>query len=212
MDQNRKERNRLLAGQVIKGLESRNMEGYYAETADEARKLVLQIIPEGSSVGWGGSSSIAEIGLKQAVCSGKYKVYNRETCTTPEEKKEKEIACFDCDYFLASANAVSMDGQLVNIDKFGNRIAAIAYGAKHVILIVGMNKIADSVETAAGRARNEAAPINAVRLKTGTPCCNTGRCFDCKDSNTICCQFLITRFSAIKGRIKVVLVNETLGF
>lgn len=212
MDDNRKKRNRMLAEQVIKGLEGRNLEGYYAETKEDALNMALEMMPKGSSVGWGGSASISEIGLKQAVCDGDYIVYNRDISKTPEEKKAAEIACFDCDYFIVGANAVTMDGELVNIDKFGNRIAAIAYGAKHVLLIVGMNKIVSTIDEAVGRARNEAAPINAARLNTDTPCCRTGRCHDCKSPATICCQFLVTRYSAIPGRMKVILVNEDLGF
>lgn len=212
MNENRTKRNELLAKQVIKGLAQRNVEGYYAESGEAALKLALSMIPEGSSVGWGGSASVEEIGLKEAVCQGNYTVHNRDIAKTPEEKKQAEIACFDCDYFLASANALTMDGEMVNIDKFGNRIAAIAYGAKHVILIVGMNKIVRSLDEAVGRARNEAAPVNSVRLNTGAPCCNTGRCYDCKSEKTICCQFLVTRYSAVKGRVKVILVNEMIGF
>lgn len=212
MNENRSKRNRVLAEQVIKGLNSRNMEACYAQSGEEALEKALEWIPEKSSIGWGGSASVEEIGLKKAVCEGDYLVYNRDICKTPEEKKQVEIACFDCDYFLASANAVTMDGQLVNIDKFGNRIAAIAYGAKHVILIVGMNKIVRSIDDAVSRARNEAAPINAARLNPGTPCCDTGRCYDCKSENTICCQFLVTRYSAVKGRVKVILVDDVIGF
>ena len=175
-------------------------------------KTALDLIPEGSSVGWGGSASIAEIGLKQAVLEGNYKVINRDVCKTPEEKREAELQCFDSDFFLASANAVTRDGVLVNIDKFANRIAAIAYGPRNVILVVGMNKIVKDVDDAVDRSRNEAAAINAVRLNTETPCRNTGLCYDCKGTRSLCCQILVTRSSGIEGRIKVILVNDDLGF
>ena len=212
MNENRVKRNRLLGDRVIRGLESRNMEGYYAETKEEALKKALELIPEGSSLSWGGSMTIAEIGLKEAVCSGNYKVYNRDAAKNPEEKRAAELAAYDCDFFLSSANAVSEDGVLVNIDGYGNRVSAICAGPRNVLMIVGMNKVVRDVENAVSRARNEAAPINAQRFDLDTPCCKTGACFDCKNPDTICCQFLVTRYSKVPGRIKVILVNEELGF
>lgn len=212
MDINRVKRNKLLGARIIKGLESRSMEGYYAETKEEALEKALELIPEGSSVGWGGSMSIKEIGLKDAVCTGDYKVYNRDVCKTPEEKRQVELATYDCDYFITSANAITEDGVMVNIDGNANRVSAIAYGPKNVVMIVGMNKAVKSVDDAMSRARNEAAPINAERFNLDTPCCKNGMCFDCKSPDTICCQILITRFSKTPNRIKVILVNEELGF
>lgn len=212
MNENRVVRNRMLAEKVIKGLQSRNMEGFYAETKEEALKLALELIPTGSSIGWGGSMSIEEIGLKKAVCEGDYVVYNRDICKNPEEKREVELKIFGCDYLLTSSNAITEDGILVNIDGNANRVAAIAYGPKHVIMIVGMNKIVKDEEAALYRTRNEAATINAQRFPIETPCKKTGSCADCKSKDTICCQFLTTRFSKHTGRIKIILVNENLGF
>lgn len=188
------------------------MEGFYAETKEAALKKALELIPEGASVAWGGSMSIQEIGLKEAVCRGNYREYNREDARTPEEKRAVELATYDCDYFLTSANAVSEDGVLVNIDGNANRVSAIAYGPRNVLMIVGMNKVVKDIDAAVSRARNEAAPINAQRFGLDTPCSKTGACFDCKMPDTICCQFLITRYSKHKGRIKIILVNEDLGF
>lgn len=212
MDQNRIVRSRKLAEKVIKGLESRNMEGFYAETKGEALEIALGLIPEGSSVGWGGSVSIDEIGLKDAVCSGDYKVYDRDACGSPEEKKAAELAIMGSDYLLCSTNAISEDGILVNIDGRGNRVAGIIWGPEHVIMVVGMNKVVKNLEDAWSRARNEAAPINAQRFPIQTPCKKTGSCADCKSPDTICCQFVVTRYSKIPKRIKVILVNEDLGF
>lgn len=212
MNENRVKRNKLLGERIVKGLESRNMEGYYAKSKEEALKKALQWIPEGSSVAWGGSVSIAEIGLKQAICEGNYREYNRDDAKDREEKRKIELATYDCDFFLTSANAISEDGVIVNIDGFANRVSAIAAGPRNVIMIVGMNKVAKDVENAMSRARNEAAPINAQRFHLDTPCSKAGTCFDCKSPDTICCQILITRFSKIPNRIKVILVNEELGF
>ena len=211
MDQNIYTRNELLAQKVIKGLESRNMSGYYAKTKEEALQKALELIPEGSSIGWGGSASIAEIGLKDAVCNGNYTVYNRDTCL-PEEKRQTELKIFGCDYFLCSSNAVTEDGILINIDGNSNRVAAIAYGPQHVVMIVGMNKIAKDENAALLRARNIAAPSNAQRFPIDTPCKKTGSCVNCLSKDTICCEFLITRFSRHPGRFHIILVNEDLGY
>ena len=212
MNENRIKRNKLLGERIVKELEARNMEGYYANTKEEALKKALEWIPEGSSVAWGGSMSVGEIGLKQMMCEGNYKAYNRDEAKNPEEKRAIELATYDCDFFLASSNAITEDGILVNIDGFANRVSAIAAGPRNVIMIVGMNKVVKDVENAVSRARNEAAPVNAQRFNLDTPCCKTGACFDCKNPNTICCQILITRYSKIPKRIKVILVNEELGF
>ena len=212
MNANRVKRNKMLAEQVIKGLESRNMEGYFAGSKEEALEIAQNLIPEGSSVGWGGSMSIQEIGLQEKICKGNYKVYNRDICKDPKEKKATELAIMDADYFLCSSNAVTEDGILVNVDGMCNRVASIAWGPRNVVMIVGMNKIVKTVDDAVSRVRNEAAPVNAQRFDLDTPCCKTGACFDCKSPQTICCQFLVTRFSRVKGRIKVILVNEDLGF
>ena len=212
MDQNIKKRNELLAQAVIKGLASRNMTGYYAETKEEALKKALEIIPEGSSISWGGSMSVNEIGLKKAVLEGNYVLYNRDTAKTPEEKRQIEIQGFGSDFFLSSSNAVTEDGILVNLDGNSNRVACIAYGPSHVLMIVGMNKVVKDVDAAIDRVRNLAAPVNAQRFNGKTPCAVTGSCGNCKSRDSICCQLLITRLERHEGRIHVILVNEDLGF
>ena len=212
MEENRIRRNRVLGQKIIKELESRNMEGYYAESGEEALKLALDMIPEGSSISWGGSVSIKEIGLQQAVCQGNYKIYDRDATNTPEERRQVMIDAYGCDYFITSTNAITSTGELVNVDGMANRVSAIAFGPKNVLMIVGMNKVVKNVEDAISRTRNEAAPVNAQRFGIDTPCVKKGVCFDCKSPDTICCQTLITRYSKIKGRIKVILVNEDLGF
>ena len=212
MNANRIKRNQMLGEKVIKALNSRNIEAFYVESKEDALAKALELIPEGSKVAWGGSMSIEEIGLKKAVCEGNYNELNRDNAKTPEEKRAIELATYDVDYFLTSANAISEDGVIVNIDGNSNRVSAIAYGPKHVLMIVGMNKIVKDAENALSRARNEAAPINAQRFHIDTPCKKTGACFDCQSPQSICCQFLITRRSMHAGRMKVILVNEDLGF
>lgn len=212
MNENVFKRNELLAQKVIKGLESRNMSGYYAANKEDALKLALELIPEGSSVTMGGAMSAREIGLVDAVKSGKYNFIERENASTPEEKRKATMEGYDADYFFSSANAMTEDGVIVNIDGNSNRVSMIAHGPKHVLFIVGMNKICDDVDGAMKRARNVAAPINAQRFDINTPCKKTGSCMNCKSPDTICCQFLITRYSKHEGRIHVILVNEQLGF
>ncbi len=207
-----KSRNALLAQKLIKGLASRNMTGYFAESKEEALRIALELIPKGSSIGWGGSVSVQEIGLKDAVCNGNYTVFNRDITKTPEERRQVELNTFGCDFYLCSSNAISEDGILVNIDGNSNRVASICYGPKHVIMVVGMNKVAKDLDAAMKRARNIAAPCNMQRFTNEAPCKKTGSCADCLSPDTICCQFLITRYSRHKDRIHVILVNDNLGF
>ena len=157
-------RNQLRAQQLIQALKQRNMDASYAATRKEALEQALAWIPQGSRIGWGGSVSIDAIGLKDAVRQGDYQVIDRDTAATPEEKDAMmhEILA-DCDYFLTSTNALSQDGVLVNIDGTANRLAAMCYGPRHVLYIVGMNKVVATAEDALRRARNEAAPTNALR-------------------------------------------------
>lgn len=202
-------RNELLAQTVIKGLESRNMSGYYAATKEDALNIALSLIPEGSKVTHGGSFSIEEIGLVDALRNGNYDYCDRGAAT---DKRAAELFAYDSDVFLGSVNAITGDGVLVNIDGNSNRVSAYAYGPKKLVLIVGLNKVAGDVDGAMKRARNEAATMNVQRFGLNTPCSKTGACVDCKSPDTICCQFLITRFSRHKGRIHVILVNDNLGF
>ncbi len=209
MNENITKRNALLAQKVIKGLESRNMTGYYAEDRDAARKLALSLIPEGASVTMGGAMSAHEIGLVDALKAGNYNFIDRDAYA---DKRAAMLAAYDADVFLSSVNAMTEDGELVNIDGNANRVSAIAQGPKRVLFIVGMNKVCSDLDGAMKRARNVAAPINAQRFGLSTPCAKTGACMNCKSPDTICCQFLITRFSKHRDRIHVILVNDSLGF
>ena len=209
MDANITKRNELLAQKTIAGLKSRNMEGYYAASKEEALKIALDLIPEGSSISMGGGMSVHEIDLCGALKAGNYNFIDRDAY---EDKRQAMLMAYDADFFLASCNAMTEDGVLVNIDGNANRVSAIAQGPKKVIFIVGMNKVCDDIDGAVKRARNVAAPINAQRFGLKTPCSETGSCMNCTSPDTICCQFLITRYSRHAGRIHVILVNDNLGF
>lgn len=209
MNENIVKRNELLAQKVIKGLESRNMKGYYAANKEEALAKALELIPTGASVTMGGAMSAHEIGLVEALKKGDYNFIDRDAV---EDKRAAMLQAYDADFFLTGANAMTEDGVMVNIDGNANRVSAIAQGPKHVLVIVGMNKICVDADAAMKRARNVAAPINAQRFGLSTPCAKTGACMDCKSPDTICCQFLITRYSRHADRIHVILVNDVLGF
>ena len=209
MNENMTKRNELLAQTVIKGLKSRNMNGYYAASKKEAMELALSMIPEGSSITMGGGMSVHEIGLVDALKAGNFNFIDRDEYA---DKRAAMLLAYDADVFLSSSNAITQDGVLVNIDGNANRVSALAQGPRKVIMIVGMNKVCDDLDGAMKRARNVAAPTNAQRFGLNTPCSKTGACMDCKSPDTICCQFLITRYSHHPDRIHVILVNDNLGF
>lgn len=200
-------------GQVmVKNLRSRHFDAYYCENKEEALVKALELIPEGASVGWGGALSAQQIGLIDAIRQGNYTAIDRDVVSDPVEKKKVMKQALLADVFIAGANALSLDGQMVSIDGNGNRVAAIVYGPESVIVIAGMNKVVDSLELAVHRARTVAAPMNMQRFHLQTPCDVTGSCANCRSEGCICNQILITRNSKPAGRIKVILVGEELGF
>ena len=201
MNENMRKRNEILAQTVIKGLESRNMSGYYAADKEEAVKKALEVIGKGSTVAMGGCQSAHEIGLIQALEEGDYNYIDRSNMTP----RESLMAAYDADVFLSSANAMTNDGIMVNIDGNSNRVSCIAQGPKKVVFIVGMNKICSDLDEAMKRARNVAAPANAQRFDVKTPCKVTGKCADCNSPDTICCQFLITRYYNNKVKINIII-------
>ena len=199
-------------GQIlVQNLRSRHFDACYCATAQEALEQALAWIPEGASVSWGGAMSAQQIGLMDALHSESYRTLDREACKTPEEMKQLYRDALSCDVFITGANALSLDGQMVNIDGTGNRVAAICYGPDAVLVIAGMNKVCDTLEEAIRRARTVAAPMNKLRLGDGTPCAVNGNCGDCKSEKCICNQIVITRHCRPVGRIKFILVGEDLG-
>ena len=203
-----RKRNEQLAKMVIRGLNSRNMSGCYAADKEEAVKLALELIPEGSTVAMGGCMTAHEIVLIHALENEKYHYIDRDKMTP----RDSLMAAYDADVFLSSANAITSDGIMVNIDGNSNRVSCIAQGPKKVVFLVGMNKVCSDLDSAMKRARNVAAPANAQRFDIKTPCKETGKCCDCKSPDTICCQILTTRYSRHEGRIHVILINDILGY
>ncbi len=197
---------------LVKNLQKRHFEAYYCPTKEEALKQVMALLPEGSSVGWGGAVSASQVGVQAAVHAGNYTVIDRDLVSDMAEKTRLMRECFNADYFITGANALSLDGQMVNIDGNGNRVGMIVYGPKHIIVVAGMNKVCASIEDAVKRARTVAAPMNQQRFGLPNPCTCTGVCADCLSESSICNQILITRHCKPAGRIKFVLVGEELGF
>ena len=196
---------------LVKNLLSRHFEAYYCDTKAEALEKALELIPKGASVGWGGVMSAHQIGLVDALNAGDYRAIDRDKCVTQEEKLQAAKDSMFADVFLTGANALSLDGEMVNIDGTGNRVAAIVYGPKEVLVIAGMNKVVDTLEDAITRARTVAAPLNQQRFQLPVPCTTTATCVDCKSESCICNQILITRNCRPAGRIKFILVGEDLG-
>ena len=196
---------------LVKNLQSRHFDAVDCATREEALKRALEWIPEGATVGWGGAMTAQQIGLIDAVNSGPYTAMDRANCATPEEREAMMHKHLTSDVFLTGANGRSLDGQMVNIDGTGNRVAAIAYGPKTVLVLVGMNKVMDTLEEAVRRARTVAAPLNQQRVLLDNPCSTTGTCADCKSPTCICNQIIITRNCRPQGRIKFVLIGEDLG-
>ena len=200
------------ANVLVKNLQKRHFGACYCETAAEALEKALELLPEGASIGWGGATSAEQIGLIHAVRNGNYRAIDRDAAKTPEERTELMRNCLMSDWFITGANALSLEGEMVNIDGMGNRVAAIVYGPKHVLVIAGMNKVMDTLEDAMTRARSVAAPINKQRFGNDTPCAFTGSCTDCLSDGCICNQILVTRNCRPDGRIRFILVGEDLGF
>ena len=196
---------------LVKNLKNRHFDAYYCETKEEALEMALSLIPQGDTVGWGGTVTCQQIGLLDAVRNGNFRAIDRDACATMEEREEAMRKALLADTFLTSANAISLDGQMVNIDGNGNRVAAIVDGPKQVIVVAGMNKVEDSLDAAINRARTVAAPMNQQRFGLPNPCGATGSCGDCKTETCICNHILITRHCRPVGKIKFILVGEDLG-
>lgn len=202
---------RLAGAKVVEALKRRHFEAYYCTTGAEAVQKVISLIPQTDVVSWGGSMTVASLGIQKKLADLQYQVIDRDTAKTPEEKYEISRKALLCDTFLMSANAITEDGQLFNIDGNGNRLGALVYGPKSVIVVAGMNKVVKTMDDAVSRVRNIAAPANHQRIPGETPCTLTGLCADCVSPDCICAQMVTTRLSRPAGRIKVILVGEELG-
>lgn len=201
-----------LAKSVIKKFNLRGIEGYYCASKEEVMPMIKTFLKPNSSISWGGSETLKEIGFFEELEGSDYVLYDRMKAKKPEEYRELYGKIATCDYFFMSSNAITLDGELVNIDGSGNRVACLIHGPENVIIVAGMNKIVPDVEAGIKRTHNVAAPPNGVRLQTETPCAISGRCGNCLQEKCMCCEVVVTRKSRIPNRIKVILVGEELGF
>jgi L-lactate utilization protein LutB len=202
----------LIVEEVIRGLKRNQIEGRYVRTRQEAAQVVLSMIPAEAKVGFGGSLTLDELGIKDTLRKGDFHFIDRNIAgLTPEQMFGLRRETLLCDIFLCSANAITRDGKLVNIDGIGNRLAALTFGPRKVIVVAGVNKIVKDLERALERVRDSAAPLNARRLAAKTPCVRTGTCSDCHSPGRICCITTIIEFQDDKDRMTVILVGEDLG-
>ncbi len=209
-------RNNILGNKIVSNFRKRFFDAYYVQNRTEALKKAIELIPMTDTVSWGGSVSVKDSGLIDYVLNNNYKVINRDTAKTKEEKFSLLRQALLCDTYIMGTNAITEDGELINVDCIGNRIGALMFGPKSVIVIVGMNKVCKNIEEAVKRARNTAAPINMQRIAENsermTPCCKTGECHNCVSKDSICSHIVITRLCNPENRIKIILVGEPLGF
>ena len=201
-----------LAEKLIPNLEKRNFEAYYCDNKDEALNKALSLIDKNGTVSWGGSKTIAELNLINFLKENNYKLIDRDSASTPQERVKLMKQGLIADTFLMSSNAITEDGILVNIDGMGNRVAAMCYGPENVIVIAGMNKLCKTLEDAEYRVQNVAAVKNAERFGLTKTGCSKGKCVNCLSDECMCSYVVRTRRSKIKGRIKIILVGEDLGF
>ena len=206
-----KKRNNLIGPKVVEALKKRHFEAYYVEKACDVAAKVLELIPIEHSVSWGGATTIDQLEIKKLLADKGYVLIDRDSAKNPDEREELMHKALNCGTFLMSSNAITEEGELFNIDGKGNRVAALCYGPKNILIIAGVNKIVPDMDSAYSKVRSYTAPVNAMRFCDATPCSKTGECGDCLSLQTICAQFVETRICKPEGRIKVILVGEDLG-
>ena len=207
-----KKRNDLIGPKVVEALKKRHFEAYYISDSKDVAAKVLELIPSDHSVSWGGTMTVDALGIKKLLADKGYTIIDRATAKSPEEGEEIMHKALSCGTFLMSSNAITESGELYNIDGKGNRVAALIYGPKNVLIIAGMNKVVKDMDAAYSRVRNYAAPVNNQRFPNSkAPCSITGECANCLSPDSICCQFVETRMCKPAGRIKIILVGEDLG-
>jgi L-lactate utilization protein LutB len=202
---------------VVEALKSRSFDAFYFDDTNEAMEKILSLIPKDHLVSWGGSKTLVDLGVQEKLANEGYNLLDRDKASSPEERTEIMRRSLLCDTYLSSTNAISEDGQLVNIDGTGNRVAAMIFGPRQVIVVCGMNKVTKTCNDALVRARTIAAPLNILRFPNlKAPCSITGTCEDvqkgrCLSTDTICASFVTTRYCKPAGRIKVILIGKDLG-
>ena len=201
-----------IANTIIKNLNKRQIEGYYCKDSSSAIKKALELIPKGSTISFGGSMTLVETGLIDILKNNDYEIIDRDKSLNSEDERKIYSDICSSDFFLMSTNAITIDGELINIDGKGNRVAFLCFGPQNVLILTGMNKVVTDIESGFKRIRNVVSSPNAIRLNRKTPCAISGKCHDCYSPDCMCSQFVITRRSGISSRIKVILIGEELGY
>ena len=200
------------ANTIIKNLKKRQMEGYYCKNSEEAVELACSFLEKDSVVAFGGSMTLEETGMLPTLrAKADIRLLDR-TAVPPKQVRDIYAEAFNADAYFMSTNAITLEGELVNIDGHGNRVAALIWGPKQVIILAGMNKVCPTVEDAYRRVKNIASPANAIRLNKKTPCAQTGACGDCYSPDCICSHTVVTRRCGTPGRIKIILIGGDLGY
>lgn len=198
---------------AIFNLQKNNMAGFYVDSIQELLSLLSTLLVEGEKIGCGDSVTLEETGVFEYLRNGSFTFYDKhQPNLTSDEKRKIYLKNFDTDTFITGTNAVTVDGKLFNIDGNGSRVAPMIYGPKQVIVVVGMNKLVDTVEDAIRRTRQIAAPLDAKRLNKNTPCVKLGRCIDCKHEQRICNDFVLIARQFSKDRMKVIFINGDYGY
>ena len=213
MDKYRKRRAQAIAREMTELLAEKGYITYYAETVEEARDRVLELIPQGASVGVGGSETLKAMDMINILRNGNYRFFDRYQEGLPfSEVEEIYRQALLADVFLSSTNAITRQGQLVNIDSSGNRVAALSYGPRKVIIVAGVNKVVDTLEDAMKRLR-QIAPLNAMRVHHKAPCVETGRCMDCQLHASVCNSVgIINHGRKTPGRFTIIMIAAEVGF
>lgn len=207
----------------LEKLAANNMEPFFVESKEEVIPLVKKLIPEGVSIGAGGSETLNECGVIELLQSGYYRFFDRYAAETAEEKLELHRKALTADAYISGCNAITENGELYNVDCLGNRIAAIIFGPPNVVVVAGYNKIVSNLNEAVSRVKTTVAPPNNIRLNRSTPCSKLGECVanlggiekcsaGCKNEQRICCSYLVSGYQHIKNRIKIIIVGEQLGY
>lgn len=215
---------RKIIEKTIENLKKNNMQAYFCENSEEAQALVKTLIKKGETISSGGSQTLKETGIMDIIKSGDYNYLDRAVEGYTREDVEKVYRkTYSCDTYFASSNAVTESGYLYNVDGNSNRVSAILYGPKSVILVCGVNKIVKNIDEAVERVKTKAAPPNTVRLSCNTYCAEKGHCLSldnnskeicdgCHSDGRICCNFVISAQQRHKDRIKVIFINDKFGY
>jgi len=202
----------ILGKKTVEALKKNRFEAFYCENLAEAREKLMAMIPDGASVGFGGSMTVKRMDVQKELQSRGSAIYDHNAVSDPGEKDKIYRQELLCDVFLAGCNAITLDGKLYNVDGTGNRVAAMIFGPKQVILVAGINKIVQDLEAAEQRVKMIAAPTNSLRIDPSIPCTQTGYCVDCNHERRICNATVVLHRQPSKSRITVILVGEPCGF